>query len=1220
MGQATLPLKGAIPCNPSDSEETEAIAINLELSHHQHKHSTLYALAEQLKLLLCFPHQLLSEEVSGPRALPVLSSAKPPAKLRSVKSRLSAQPQAQPMTDTPTSTSNSFPQQMAMYQTMPWQQTHLPAAAQQFMRNGSVQQFSVSPQYSMDGQLFPIVPHMITPQMIQAPVSTPSAIPSPDSHLSVFLSETRTHNSEVRMGVAKVTEKVDQVLSKLDTLQLHQPSQALSISSVDPSALLASVQKLVSENGQLRNELVEKRTKVDELNDKMYQLLHTNQKYLEQSNSRMEHSQDTHLQTLILTLQQEKEKLSMDLSNALARVDSLQSEVKNLQKTINQLTEHRSALSAQLQTMQAELENKKSNSQEAYELEEQLRGSLQSRALVDESVKNLQSNISQLESEQALLQKQLSSANERLEKEGKATENHLNELAKKHKDQIDELKRKLEIQTHNNKSSIDKNSIEEEIQQRLNIREKEIAEKYSVVIKQLEQNHVDLKRQLKEFNNKGVAKSDVDDVAVQSIVVDEVKKGVTLQLLENGKTSKSGQIEALNKNPVKSELSQETSESASKNAARTRSPDASVEISKVEVDLSVNEELIQATSDHEEESVIVKRPENKVLVDEIKVKGEAEETVQNKVPKVRHSEPISASLTPVKPENTMKQSRESSLERGWRPQPPPPPLFDDDDDDDDWFRFRMASLQDDMIVLEFNKDVSGSESDSSDDNDIECNNDNEDPELFDISDDDLENNLNGGSDCAAAVWHFQPPLLTFTDRLQFDVPNEYVGNTGPVEQIDLACDVMKTIMTCWEPGAVLAQYKIQLQRALGHPTPQARVLVLQELNKVLSDGKPMSRLNESEDLLLAVIDCVRHEDSSVYEKTKDVLTKLGATPEGLRLLYGQTLLNELINSMGQSVFIQIVTDVSVNSGSGLQASHTSGLLPSLISELDSDDILLQLNALELFSKLAVTPHGFQYFHQRGVLATLADKVLNTGESPFGSLLLPGLIKFFGNVAHSWPQEILTEFPSVVKALFEVLNSSDFVLLGTVMETLGFIGTSPQGKQALHNLGDSMSQSMKMLGNNIKTLPAEWKVRALNTVANLIQVKPDDQTPSLQKITRSWFDSLATDPMELIMHVGRQPFPELKLAVLQVLNVIGEQQWGQEYIKGFAGLIEFLLDRSTESTKLCKDAKFEVLRTIVSSPTSESVFGSETILRFKNYIREGPVYVHVETEVAIEGSS
>nr|CAD7452898.1 unnamed protein product [Timema tahoe] len=84
-----------------------------------------------------------------------------------------------------------------------------------------------------------------------------------------------------------------------------------------------------------------------------------------------------------------------------------------------------------------------------------------------------------------------------------------------------------------------------------------------------------------------------------------------------------------------------------------------------------------------------------------------------------------------------------------------------------------------------NKDVSGSESDSSDDNDIdiEFDNDIEDPELYDISDDDLEKNLNGGSDCAAAVRRFQPPLLTFTDGLPFDVPNEYVGNTGPVHDL-----------------------------------------------------------------------------------------------------------------------------------------------------------------------------------------------------------------------------------------------------------------------------------------------------------------------------------------------------------------------------------------------------------------------------------------------------
>nr|CAD7450126.1 unnamed protein product [Timema bartmani] len=92
--------------------------------------------------------------------------------------------------------------------------------------------------------------------------------------------------------------------------------------------------------------------------------------------------------------------------------------------------------------------------------------------------------------------------------------------------------------------------------------------------------------------------------------------------------------------------------------------------------------------------------------------------------------------------------------------------------------------------------TSRSESDSSNDNDIdiECNHDDEDPELFDMSDGDLENNLNGGSDCAAAVRCFQPPLLTLTDRLQFDVPNEYVGNTGPVHDLPVRSNELWPVM------------------------------------------------------------------------------------------------------------------------------------------------------------------------------------------------------------------------------------------------------------------------------------------------------------------------------------------------------------------------------------------------------------------------------------------
>jgi len=62
---------------------------------------------------------------------------------------------------------------------------------------------------------------------------------------------------------------------------------------------------------------------------------------------------------------------------------------------------------------------------------------------------------------------------------------------------------------------------------------------------------------------------------------------------------------------------------------------------------------------------------------------------------------------------------------------------------------------------------------------------------------------------------------------------------------------------------------------------------------------------------------------------------------------------------------------------------------------------------------------------------------------------------------------------------------------------------------------------------------------------------DQDTLSLA-ITKSWFEQLAPNPMELVVSVCRQPFTELRLAGLQVLRVLAEQQWGQENINSMPG--------------------------------------------------------------------
>ncbi|XP_069676869.1 26S proteasome non-ATPase regulatory subunit 5 isoform X3 [Periplaneta americana] len=450
-------------------------------------------------------------------------------------------------------------------------------------------------------------------------------------------------------------------------------------------------------------------------------------------------------------------------------------------------------------------------------------------------------------------------------------------------------------------------------------------------------------------------------------------------------------------------------------------------------------------------------------------------------------------------------------------------------------------------------------------------------------------------------------------------------NSSRTEQIVLTCDVLILFLSILEPRVVFEQYEEALKRALRHPVPCVKQFVLKELQRAVSDDSLMQRLYHQESLILSMITCVRHEDMSVANSAVTLLVKFGSSQLGLHVLYSDSVVACLKETMAERDVIrfrvyEVVVELSVHTEAGLQKGHISGLLPALIAELSGEDVLLQMNALELLTKLALCEHGLQYLQQQGVLNALANRATTINDDPLASLTLPGLIKFFGNVTQSRPKEVFAEYPNIVTTLFETFDSPDLVLLGVAMETVGYIGTSVEGKYMLDSLDDTMDQTMKKLAHKISNLPTELRVRAMNTVANLLQLKLPDQNSQSLAITKSWFEKMAVNPMELIMSVCRQPFTELRLAGMQVLQVLAEQQWGQECINSTPGLIEFLLDRSIETNKLCKDAKFEVVKTVVESPTAGTTFDTVTLLRFREYVREGPFFVEAQTEVAIEGAS
>lgn len=62
------------------------------------------------------------------------------------------------------------------------------------------------------------------------------------------------------------------------------------------------------------------------------------------------------------------------------------------------------------------------------------------------------------------------------------------------------------------------------------------------------------------------------------------------------------------------------------------------------------------------------------------------------------------------------------------------------------------------------------------------------------------------------------------------------------------------------------------------------------------------------------------------------------------------------------------------------------------------------------------------------------------------------MKFFGAIAHYYPNEIFQKYPILVDSLFNALNSDDITILPVALDTLGFIGSTIEGKMCLMALG------------------------------------------------------------------------------------------------------------------------------------------------------------------------
>ncbi|XP_005109926.1 26S proteasome non-ATPase regulatory subunit 5 [Aplysia californica] len=446
-------------------------------------------------------------------------------------------------------------------------------------------------------------------------------------------------------------------------------------------------------------------------------------------------------------------------------------------------------------------------------------------------------------------------------------------------------------------------------------------------------------------------------------------------------------------------------------------------------------------------------------------------------------------------------------------------------------------------------------------------------------------------------------------------------NTSNKKEQEACGEVLDRMLSTLSAPVVLEHFHSHILTWLNLPDERVQVLCLPLLTRLSRDA-PES-LCQHTDLVLAVVSLLTADSLDIGPAAAAILTHMGRNPSGLQVLFNEQTVQHLRAAMQRTDtcrfrVYQIATDLSMLAPAALDACVSSGVLQQLINEMQKDDILVQLNAIELLSDLAQSPHGLVFLDQHGIVGKLEEMMVGVSDNPMSGLLLPGLIKFFGGLARHHPKEVLSKFDNFVRLVLMNVCGGDASLQGVSVDTLAFISSTPEGKLALEKLGNPMTECIQGIGSLIQTGSSELKVRALRAMSSIVYLQVEHQTVELLTLTERWFGTSMSLPFDSVWSIAQQPFSDLRIPALHLLQSVALCPWGQKLMNNCPGFREYVLDRATENTKEGKDEKFELVRILAHSPTAVEILGRPYHVKLMEYFNQGPFFVLAQSEVALEG--
>jgi Proteasome non-ATPase 26S subunit len=291
------------------------------------------------------------------------------------------------------------------------------------------------------------------------------------------------------------------------------------------------------------------------------------------------------------------------------------------------------------------------------------------------------------------------------------------------------------------------------------------------------------------------------------------------------------------------------------------------------------------------------------------------------------------------------------------------------------------------------------------------------------------------------------------------------------------------------------------------------------------------------------------------------------------------------------------------------------LVEVCLKKINYDDVLVHVNMLEILQHLCFKDYGVAFLESNGMLKKYATELKNVN-----ILLLPSLIKFFGNIAVLHPEKIFSsteqdQFNFLIDLLFDVILQENIYLLYEALNILGNIAKLDKGKIAIDNYcGEKFCQVLKCIFIRMPNYTSEIKIRAINCLKNIFHID-NNANNQVNVICQKWFDFTFESSLSKVLCWCQSPFTDLALCAFKLLKSLCDHKFIPEIIASTGGLIEFLLDRKNNFAENydVKHVKYDIMKKLMESTS----FDASTLSEINKYVQDGVFFIEQSCEIAHE---